>query len=442
MKTKITRILSRVGIVFFVLIVLLLALRAILNYPTGKKLHAFLERAKAEGIPTSLADLAPHCDDTENGALFWKAAEALFILPEADDKTLINATVRDFFDAKPLQEQSSKKLLDLIKNNSKALELILEASSRPCFRYGDWTKRPDWISPPDAVKMIFALRLLGIDAVLQAEAGRVQEALGQVRQGMRFVKKTMDEPFLIHNLLALADMKSLLNCFNQIVRVRDLDSGELKLWIQELDVQSWRTRFLKCVQLERLLASDAGLATIGGDNAALGLFTSRKERFYYWLTRPLWKAQMLWIQQHYQELEAGIDLPYPRLKEFIREKAQQSRPWHGRLSALLLPDFEAAFLKETTLEAMMLATRTGLACKIFKNRNGRYPENLAALVPGILAEMPSDPFTGKPLVYRLQDDGVIIYSVGSNEQDDGGRGTWMITQLVMEKDDDWAWKGK
>jgi len=37
------------------------------------------------------------------------------------------------------------------------------------------------------------------------------------------------------------------------------------------------------------------------------------------------------------------------------------------------------------------------------------------------------------------DPGFIVYSVGSNQKDEGGRGTWTITQMVMEKDDDWAW---
>jgi hypothetical protein len=63
-------------------------------------------------------------------------------------------------------------------------------------------------------------------------------------------------------------------------------------------------------------------------------------------------------------------------------------------------------------------------------------------VPGLLDKEPTDPFTGKPLIYRLQDGGVTIYSIGSNEKDDGGRGTYQTTQLIMEKDDDWAWSEK
>lgn len=92
------------------------------------------------------------------------------------------------------------------------------------------------------------------------------------------------------------------------------------------------------------------------------------------------------------------------------------------------------------LEATILASRTGLACRLYKNKTGEYPENLEKLVPEILSEVPVDPFTGKALVYRREGPGFIVYSLGSNEKDDGGRSTYNITQLVMEKDDDFSWR--
>jgi uncharacterized protein YfaT (DUF1175 family) len=57
-----------------------------------------------------------------------------------------------------------------------------------------------------------------------------------------------------------------------------------------------------------------------------------------------------------------------------------------------------------------------------------------------LTDVPVDPFTGKQLVYRREGEGFVVYSLGSNLKDDGGRSTWEIAQLVMEKDDDWTWK--
>ena len=56
-----------------------------------------------------------------------------------------------------------------------------------------------------------------------------------------------------------------------------------------------------------------------------------------------------------------------------------------------------------------------------------------------MTNIPIDPFTGHPFIYKKQDSGFIVYSIGNNLKDEGGRGTWQIVSFVMEKDD-WAWK--
>jgi hypothetical protein len=182
---------------------------------------------------------------------------------------------------------------------------------------------------------------------------------------------------------------------------------------------------------------------VNGNKDILGA-EARGNRLFYWLIRPIQKLQIIWVQDMFKESNKMASMPYYRIKALTKEKQamRKSAPWYFKLSGLLLADFQSVFLKEATLEAMMLTTKAGRACKIYKNQTGRYPETLDALVPDILDEVPIDPFTGKPLIYRLQDGCLLIYSVGSNEKDDEGRGTYQITQLVMEKDDDWAWKEK
>jgi hypothetical protein len=443
MNTKAKKILARIGLVLFVVIVLVLGIRAVFNFTTGKKLQAYLEKAKSEGIVMSLKDLAPICADSDNAALLWKAAEALFIAPDTEGKTLINQTIESFFYGRPLLEESRAKLAPLIERNRKVFDLIVEAAGRPCFRYGDGKKRSYSIDPDNAVKMILAIRLLGINTVLRAEAGQVQVALDELRQGVQFIRKTIDEPFVINNLVALSNMKSLLNCFGQIVKVREMDSAILSAWIKELDPEAWRTKFWRCVETERALALETGLGVVKGNKDILRA-EARGHRFFYWLIRPIQKLQIVWVQDRFKESKQIASKPYYHIKALTKEKQafRESAPWYFRLSGLLLADFQSVFLKEATFEAMMLTTKAGLACKIFKNETGHYPENLDALVPELMDTVPIDPFSGKPLIYRLQDSGVIIYSIGSNEKDDGGRGTYQITQLIMQKDDDWAWMEK
>ena len=62
-----------------------------------------------------------------------------------------------------------------------------------------------------------------------------------------------------------------------------------------------------------------------------------------------------------------------------------------------------------------------LAVLQYEKEQGELPQSLDVLVEkGLLNEVPIDPFSDKPLVYRKTDDGFTLYSVGLNFIDDGG----------------------
>ena len=42
-------------------------------------------------------------------------------------------------------------------------------------------------------------------------------------------------------------------------------------------------------------------------------------------------------------------------------------------------------------------------------------------MPDYLPALPIDPFSGKPLILANEADGYVVYSVGANRRDDGGR---------------------
>lgn len=66
------------------------------------------------------------------------------------------------------------------------------------------------------------------------------------------------------------------------------------------------------------------------------------------------------------------------------------------------------------------AALTAIALELFRRRHGAYPAQLEELVPNFLPTVPIDRFDGRPLRYRLTDDGPLLYSVGADHIDDGG----------------------
>ena len=61
------------------------------------------------------------------------------------------------------------------------------------------------------------------------------------------------------------------------------------------------------------------------------------------------------------------------------------------------------------------------ALAAYRIDNGRYPPKLDLLAPKYVAAVPADLFSGKALIYHPSNGGYLLYSVGPNGKDDGGR---------------------
>jgi hypothetical protein len=67
---------------------------------------------------------------------------------------------------------------------------------------------------------------------------------------------------------------------------------------------------------------------------------------------------------------------------------------------------------------------TTVSVLLYESERGQYPTSLEQLVEmEYMQEVPIDPFSDKPLVYKKTDDGFKLYSFGPNMIDNGGIGT-------------------
>jgi len=78
------------------------------------------------------------------------------------------------------------------------------------------------------------------------------------------------------------------------------------------------------------------------------------------------------------------------------------------------------------------ATAMILALQRWRVEKNEYPADLDGLVAaGFLKELPMDPYSDKPLIYKKTDNNFILYSVGLDFKDDGGK--------IVEKRGDVQW---
>ncbi len=79
--------------------------------------------------------------------------------------------------------------------------------------------------------------------------------------------------------------------------------------------------------------------------------------------------------------------------------------------------------------------RVALAAQAFHREHQRFPTELDELVPEYLPEVPIDWYSGDPLLYRLDADGAIVYSVYVDQFDDGGEEIGYTTEVRQEDRD-------
>jgi len=440
MRIKFSRSFKILGIVVASIIVLILIVRSAWNLVETRKLNAAVEKIKAEGKPIEIKDFEVQCDDSENAALPWKEIEKMFSLRENKQ---VSDALEKALDGKTLESEEKAKISEIISENKPSLEKFKEVIKRPHFKYEtDWDKSPYEFIIPRATKIIGLMRLYCLDAFFKAEEGRLEDGIDQCLSWLKFSSTLQDEPFLISYLIRIAVTKYPLTLLNTIISSRRLNDDALLSILNTLNSDGWQKGLTRSIETEgasiyslfkKILEGKAKAKEVGLDIYSY--------KFLVWLFRPVLQADLRYSLKLFDEMVETSKMPYFEFaasRESYEEKYNKI-PRYYVLTRLLTPNVESAFLKETIIKAKILAARAGIACKIFQNRHRVFPVQLSQLVPEMLSEIPTDPFSGKPLIYRRTPSGFIVYSVGSNGKDDGGRETRMIKSLMAEKDDDWAW---
>ena len=125
--------------------------------------------------------------------------------------------------------------------------------------------------------------------------------------------------------------------------------------------------------------------------------------------------------------EAEGDLP---LWQHDRSQADlETERWTGAFGnrlrypiiAIMMPKFSEAFRCVEYTTQQRDATLVALALELHRRRTGDWPMSLEELTPQLLPAVPPDRYDGKPLKYRIVDGQPVLYSVGVDRDDDGGR---------------------
>jgi hypothetical protein len=96
------------------------------------------------------------------------------------------------------------------------------------------------------------------------------------------------------------------------------------------------------------------------------------------------------------------------------------RAANASVSQTMSPNVLLNSLDEVSATRVDLS-KLAVALAAYRTDHGVYPSQLPELAPKYIGEVPRDRFSAGELHYKLVHDGYLLYSVGPNETDDGGR---------------------
>ena len=378
------------------------------------------------------------------------------------DRRLITETEKqlDVAQRRPWSKEEFPLLAECLGANEEPLRLVVEASRQPKFFApvaGDSRGFVSLLEPISGMRTRDAARLLVARAMLRLHEGKTDEAWQDLLACHRLARLMARGPFLISRIMASgivvwvfradaalaqygkltaerarrfqADLQQLpaTSAMTELLdageRMYELDllcllansQGDLPEWMGLMHGKPWRDALGKLVADPRVDWDDVLRENNAGTDQIIEAFRL-----------PTYARQKMALKNFDDQREAegrGASDPAAVAKTLAASSSRKAVTRH-LIKLLFLPSGFGSGENIDPLRASRLRlAELAFALAGYRSDHGRYPPSLKDLSPAYIAEIPKDPFTGEDSHYRTPGAGYLLYSVGPNGRDDGGRNT-------------------
>ncbi|MFO1457981.1 MAG: hypothetical protein U1G08_01130 [Verrucomicrobiota bacterium] len=377
----------------------------------------------------------------------------------------------------PSRADAARAILEIQKEDESRFDELREAARRPQARFPvDYNLENPWgILLPHLSGLRTTTRRLQVRACAELALGNSSAALQDVLLALRLGNSIQTEPFLISFLVRIAIIQETLQPVWEGLEDHRWTGEQLAQLQQELENLHFLPELDRAMASERaaalltadlLAAHKAKLGDLGnvpglspGDESIRDFLERLAPRG--WFDREKLNYSRLLDRQLDGAFDSGRNRVFPsRNASNSREiesilgisgagrfggpvSTSESTPGfggllqHRSLAAMLLPELKEIPTKATAVQTSVDQAWIACALERFRLVHGSFPESLAALVPSVVAALPTDPITGELYRYRRFAGGYQLYSVGWNERDD--RGVPGPTAFDRETGD-WVWR--
>lgn len=366
----------------------------------------------------------------------------------------------DFPHSTEPQSAAADVLLALTRYGPLLEELAREAAARPLTRFPvAWKHNPPvGIALPHLNVLQILTKTLSLRAIAELNDGRPADALADLELCFRLQEAVAAEPTLISALVEVTQLGIMLQPIWEGLADRRWTPEQLDRLSTHLQRVDGLSAFARAVRGERNILM-LGTLDDWRNNRRLGNLLSEA----YHRPGPFWSS-----------LGPGTLLPLAPGGWFDQNKASGARyyqetildamqPAAHRVDLVRAESREAAFAREPSRiynfftklsvagsvlrrvarsQANVDCAATACALERYWGEHQAYPETLDALAPAFIPRVPVDLIDGASLRYRRTPDGRYqLYSIGGNQQDDGGVAVPNPTgsSADVEKGD-WVWR--
>jgi len=279
-------------------------------------------------------------------------------------------------------------------------------------------------------------RLLSVDAILKTIDGDTAGAVDALSLQLRLSEPLYAEPDVLLNTVGLANDARAIKTIEGLLSVHELQDDELarleRAWKRHLAYQSVRSSLLgQRAWLVRVTDRAQGIAA-RSETITVADGDGWPENGWHVPNPVDWipfKNDWFMVANRVQgvavltRLVDALDDPYQLLKTARHEQATLSHVSTGTIFLrITLPSVVHWIELHNRAVARSQCLFAALESERFRRAKDRFPEHLNELIPNYLTEVPRDPFVADNRIRLFNNRGdLVIYSVGENETDDGGR---------------------
>jgi hypothetical protein len=419
---------KRWGIGAGIVLGLLLLANGFMSWRVHSKFNAKIAEIRAEGAPASIADLKPEPVPAEENA----AAHIDALEPRLDEfakeqfrweeKTPLGKAYCELEEGEPPtaeQVAAMRAILDQYAD----LEAQISAAAA-CPKYASTAdfslgfnafleKELSRITPIRA-----AARMVNWQATVLIADGRPDLAVQRWLEMLRLAKLFEAEPTLVAQQVAFAVRYVTIDGMYRALSAGAIPDELRARLDRELARQENPAKISEMLASERAFSVSAALEQTSGQCGPEGCEPA--PRVLIWLFG--WAPKQFYIGPFdlYQEILPVADRPWPETKQLFSKGGEGGeKTGHGVLADLLMPAIESGIVSAHRDTALVRSLRVFNALQQFAAQNGREASGLEEL--DLPEEATVDPFSGEPLIVKRAGDDWLVYSVGENGKDDGGK---------------------